>query len=536
LARYKNLIELSTTTINSYIDSQEEEQKIIEENATKLGVIDSMNKEFKSNLIRQYFDVFNNWTYKYPYSSLPPTISAGFRGTDFAGLPDPNENIIKIEKVILSFLKSDRSLCLERYVFENKKDDKHKSIPNNIGKLEFLDEYNFDEGEFGIKFTANRDFIGVVDVQVFSESKYTDKYKEENNKSVNYINDLHGKIEIEKQKIKLRQKEEEKEKKRIIDKLEFVKNNDKIVKKLDIIRKPLYDLGYDTEKFIDFLLKEKNIKSNNETILQIFKCFESEPSGSNNFKRNQQELENFGIHFRQDEENGDSMIKKLNYLTEEQVKVLAEILKEIGFSISSFQLLVSYLKEIKTVDIKNQANKNEIEQSSFGDERLIKKREKLIQDRKSYFDTFKKYRNKISSNSSLKLFDNLSKSLDFTGKVFNELADHKKFVNKDNKIFENTFIMKKLSSQLENYEINTTENTSENFEGVETYDDVNALNNILFDFELEHLNEFEKIKKRLITITKLEAITDVKLIFIKIEIYFLNLFFSPRCLNFICHS
>jgi hypothetical protein len=96
--------------------------------------------------------------------------------------------------------------------------------------------------------------------------------------------------------------------------------------------------------------------------------------------------------------------------------------------------------------------------------------------------------------------------------------------------------MKKLSSQLENYEINTTENTSENFEGVETYDDVNALNNILFDFELEHLNEFEKIKKRLITITKLEAITDVKLIFIKIEIYFLNLFFSPRCLNFICHS
>ncbi len=148
----------------------------------------------------------------------------------------------------------------------------------------------------------------------------------------------------------------------------------------------------------------------------------------------------------------------------------------------------------------------------------------------------KSARNKISSNSSLKLYDNLSKSLHFTGKVFNELADHKKFVNKDNKIFENTFIMKKLSSQLENYEINTTENTSENFEGVETYDDVNSLNNILFDFELEHLNEFEKIKKRLITITKLEAITDVKLIFIKIEIYFLNLFFSPRCLNFICHS
>jgi hypothetical protein len=90
------------------------------------------------------------------------------------------------------------------------------------------------------------------------------------------------------------------------------------VKKLDIIRKPLYDFGYDREKFIDFLLKEKNIKSNNETILQIFKCFESEPSGSNNFKRNQQELENFGIHFRQDEENADTMIKKLNYLTEEQ--------------------------------------------------------------------------------------------------------------------------------------------------------------------------------------------------------------------------
>ncbi len=512
LSKYKNLIELSTTTINSYIDSQEEEQKIIEENAKKLGIIHSDKTKFKSNFLRRYIDFLNNWTYKYPYSQVKKK-PMGFKVTDFADVPDPKENIIKIEKVILSFLNSEGSSCLKRYVFENK-EDKHISIPNNIGELELLDEYNFDEGKFEIKFSANRDFIGIVDVQVYSEAKYTDKYEEEKKESKKYLQDLQEKIEIEKQKIKKQQKEEKNEKKRIIDKLEFVKNNDKIVKKLDIVRKPLYDLGYDTEKCIEFLLKEKNIKSNNETIFKIFKCFESEPSGSYNFNRNQQELENLGIHFRQDEENADS-IKKLNYLTEEQVKVLAEILKEIGFSISSFQLLVTYLKEIKAIESKDQANKNEkvvSEQTSFGDERLIKKREKLIQERKNYFDCFKNLRKKISSNSSLKLYDNLNNILDFKGGVFNKLSDHKKFVE-EKKIYEKTFIMKKLSTQLENYEINTTENSSENFEGVKINDDINALNNILFDFELEHLNEFEKIKKRLIPIKKLEKITDVKLIF-----------------------
>ena len=165
---------------------------------------------------------------------------------------------------------------------------------------------------------------------------------------------------------------------------------------MDIIKQPLYDLCYDRDKFIKYLINEKKVKSNYETILKIFQSFQNELIDNNRslptvkrriqICRNQNDLEKLGIYFDSNEtnSNSDNLIKNTNCLTDDEVKILAEISTEIGFSVASFPALVKinpmtlndYNDDQHRIENSEELKKNKEEKP------LLKKFEELIKRRK----------------------------------------------------------------------------------------------------------------------------------------------------------
>ena len=218
------------------------------------------------------------------------------------------------------------------------------------------------------------------------------------------------------------------------------------------------------------------------------------------------------IYFDKNEPNIHDLIQKINCLNDNEVKILAAISTAIGFLISSFQLLVSYLKEINTDN----------------DATFFKERAQLIEERKKNYDNFKKKRIDIHCyRNKLKIYDQMKDILDFKNsknRCFSELSRNVDFTNKE-KIFEKTFIMNKISYVLdieENISIGILEN-SENLN-----DNLNfirePINYINYTYDFHYLNEIDisksksNIRERLIK--QLEATNnEVKLFKKRIKIF-----------------
>ena len=208
---------------------------------------------------------------------------------------------------------------------------------------------------------------------------------------------------------------------------------------MEVIKKPLYDLCYDKNKFIEYLIEKKEVASNEETISRIFQPFDDKAALKIIRKRNREQQETLGIYFDEDA-NIEDMMRKINYLNEEEIKILVEILTKIGFSISNFQLLINHLQKIaKTCSDKDNTPP------------LMKQREKLIQTRKENLQKLNEFKTEIAEFQDLKTYDKIATILDFkssTQNCFDKLSTHREFV-KEKQIFEKKFEMKELAKKLE---------------------------------------------------------------------------------------
>jgi hypothetical protein len=451
---YRNYNEHLESLISNYEDSIEEEK-------LKIKTFSTMSKQIISKQQKFPRFWFNRWSFKYTED-------------------------VKIEKVILSFLNFDKSECLKSYDLRKGTDENlSESIPY-IGKFLIL-EYNRQSFEF--RFKANREFNGFVDVKVFVLGKYLPEYKQLKIEIEQEIEQLESLKQEEKKQLKKNNIEIKTEEHRIQTKIRILKNGKKI-DKFEAIKTPLYDLCYDKHKFIKYLLEEKKIESTYETISKIFESFDDEAKSTTIEDRNQIEQEAFGIYFDEDG-NIQNLMKKINYLSDTQIKVLVKILSEIGFAISTFQLLVNYLKEIT---------------KSLNDMKtipLIKERDKHIEERKQNLQKLNEFKKKITELQNLKTYDQISKILDFkisSESCFNELSKYREFV-KENQIFEKKFEMKLLADTLKNF-TDVLEMTFESSPPITNLD-----LDIIDDLELKDLYQNDMRKKTKI-IQKLKEIND----------------------------
>jgi hypothetical protein len=452
---YRNYNEHLESLISNYEDSIEEEK-------LKIKTFSTMSKEIISKQKKFPRFWFKRWSYKYTEG-------------------------VKIEKVILSFLNIDKSECLKSYDLRKGTDENlSESIPY-IGKFLIL-EYNHESFEF--KFEANKEFGGFVDVKVFVLGKYLPEYKQLNIETEREIEQLKSlkleeKKQLEKNNIQIKIEEH-----RIQTKIKFLKKGEKI-DKLEAIKKPLYDLCYDKDKFIKYLLEEKKIESNYETILRIFESFNDEAQLTTIKERNRTEQEAFGIYFDEDG-NIQNLMKKINYLSDMEINVLVKIFSEIGFAISTFQLLVNYLEQIT---------------KCFNDMKkipLLKERDKHIKEREQNLKKLNEFKEKITKLQNLKTYDQISKILDFkssTESCFNELSNYREFVI-ENQIFEKKFEMKLLADTLEN----VTDVLEMTLESSPTITNLDL--DIIDDLELNDLYQKNDMRKKTKIIQKLKEVND----------------------------
>ena len=213
-----------------------------------------------------------------------------------------------------------------------------------------------------------------------------------------------------------------------------------------------------------------------------------------------------GIYFFDQNDKNHNLIKKTHYLNADEIKTLSDILDTLGFSISSFPMLISYLKEITMENRSSNLKSSDVVP-------YIIQQKNQIELRKKNFSSFKQCRKKSTDiQNKLIIFDKIAKILDFGRSkysCFEKLFNHRKFFEKE-KIFEKCFFMKKLNDKLENFsENNLLEIKLENSESLSIHSLVDEPHNdIIYDFELENLYEIEKHNKRLITTKKLKATTD----------------------------
>ena len=280
------------------------------------------------------------------------------------------------------------------------------------------------------------------------------------------------------------------------------------------------------KKFINYLINEKKIKSNYETILKIVKSLLNETSDNNRSLPTHKfsdpdDLEKLDIYFDPNEKNSDNnLIKTIKYLTVDEVKVLAEISTEIGFSVASFQALVKLIPmTLSDYNDDNDLTENSEELKNNNEEKpLLKKFDELIKSRKETHEKLESQRKKINKiEISLKIYDKIKEILDFKNsrnECHYELISHREFI-KSKKILENTFVMKKLPNKLESLNENPNDDNLNIDKDLASLPKLTSLvvkpdYDITDDFEFDNLNEIDptKHKRRMITIDKLKATTD----------------------------
>ena len=487
-SEHKKQMELSSDLIESYRDLIKAEEDTIRKIEEKIEVANHDSHKFNR---KSFFN--RNWNYKYP--------SAIRRFTN--KLFNSSTDDIKIEIAILTCWDINQTTCLATYTFDKTTETNFNiSIPN-IGSFQIL-KNDFDNGQFQFRFNALKDFIGFIKVDVFIKALHLNQYIDQKEKCKKSIEELENLIKKENPILKYSADQYKIEEDRITFKLETIKDK-KSNKILEIVKKPLYDLCYVNEKFVDYLLRRENMKTDSKTLQAIFEKVELNNLSTN--PRNREQLKQLGLlHYESDK----ALMNRLGCLYDHEVETFIRVSAEIGFSLPNFVSLLLYLNEItkKTNIILNKED---------GLERPFQlKLDSIIKRRETNFQAFNKRKETVNKMQALlNTYDKVIKILDFKDNrsdYIEELDKFRKFVNRKD-ILAKPFFMKQLSEiTLENY---TVKEDVPN----EVLDSKKELNNnvqkpqneITYNFEFENLREENLIsdsKKKLITIKKLEATED----------------------------
>lgn len=401
-------------------------------------------------------------------------------------------NKIPIQEVLLfCFDKTNKLLrCVSL------RSNERNPVKNNF-KIENHGEFNIktcdlSKGVFKMSFKSEKHFQGLIQIQIFiKEIDHPDA--KSRLEQLEYIIELNKKKLAQETKESARLFKAWKLEKKLIDwKRNGILDDHK---KLTLIAERLISLNYNKSKFLDKLIQEfPHLAVHTQNLSFIFDLFCNDNPKTKTYERNDQKLEHLGINiailnvFSQDFEDKF----KLNYLNDENMKLLVKLAELTGYRFSSIQTICKGLENQKFFEA---ILKQDFSSSLSLIETMVERKklrnehfEKFINSKKEYMQKEQEL-NMIHAVKELFGLENMQSYQNFTQCMHNI---------QENKIL--TFNPKNVEMVLNDVKIDYDYNNETNIERLFELKIEENFGTIISDFEFRKVmeaNTFRTIKSRL---------------------------------------